>query len=71
MCLASLVTETEYKEALRDRAEHLYCVLMMDPLKVPLLNPNNADVYPSEISSEIQMDFWLTLTEELQIIKPE
>lgn len=60
-----------YREALEDRARHLYCVLMMDPLRVPLITPVNRQHYPPEIINERHLQFWLELTEELQIIKPE
>lgn len=61
----------QYEAALMDRARHLYCVLMMDPLRVPLLEPKNKEHYPAQMRSPTQVEFWTELVYELQIIKPE
>jgi len=64
------MSPTEYEEALIEKARHLYCVLVMDPLRVPLLDERNKGLYPTEIKCHTQMEFWTELVDELQIIRP-
>lgn len=65
------MTDDEWREQIMEKAEHLYCVLRSDPLRVPILEPKNIEYYPDKIAGNFGYKFWCGLVEELQIMKPE
>ena len=57
----------QVEQRLREKAAYLYEVMLRNPARVPLLEPDNEALYPPEIQSPEQEAFWVELVRRLQV----